>query len=162
MPYNHTIWTLSIFCYTKIHRLWPGSKPETLGVQGWRQTGFATQPAIYEIIKIIELNELGKDINRKIGGTSNEVESRTRPWAHAKKTSLPLCKSRLHSSSLVLVDRKYMLSNAHPNKGEKDYNDNHRDGITDFVQSLPGFQECDEDVETWMAIDAEALVDFKC
>ncbi|GFV86585.1 uncharacterized protein TNCV_4184401 [Trichonephila clavipes] len=28
--------------------------------------------------------------------------------------------------------------------------------ITDFVQSIPGFQECDEkDVETWMACDAE-------
>ncbi|PRD20990.1 UNVERIFIED_CONTAM: hypothetical protein NCL1_53089 [Trichonephila clavipes] len=27
--------------------------------------------------------------------------------------------------------------------------------ITDFVQSIRGFQECDEDVETWMAYDAE-------
>ncbi|GFV65717.1 uncharacterized protein TNCV_4153531 [Trichonephila clavipes] len=28
--------------------------------------------------------------------------------------------------------------------------------ITDFVQSIPGFQECDEEyVETWMAYDAE-------
>ncbi|GFV38598.1 uncharacterized protein TNCV_132371 [Trichonephila clavipes] len=28
--------------------------------------------------------------------------------------------------------------------------------ITDFVQSIPGFQECDEeDVETWMACDAK-------
>ncbi|GFS72490.1 uncharacterized protein TNCV_2116331 [Trichonephila clavipes] len=27
---------------------------------------------------------------------------------------------------------------------EKDFNDNHRDEITDFVQSIPGFQECDE------------------
>ncbi|GFV35410.1 uncharacterized protein TNCV_3204421 [Trichonephila clavipes] len=26
---------------------------------------------------------------------------------------------------------------------------------TDFVQSIPGFQECDEDVETYMACDAE-------
>ncbi|GFV61713.1 uncharacterized protein TNCV_188711 [Trichonephila clavipes] len=28
--------------------------------------------------------------------------------------------------------------------------------LTDFVQSILGFQECDEeDVETWMACDAE-------
>ncbi|GFY02507.1 uncharacterized protein TNCV_3503881 [Trichonephila clavipes] len=27
--------------------------------------------------------------------------------------------------------------------------------ITDFDQSIPGFQECDEDVETWTACDAE-------
>ncbi|GFY10877.1 hypothetical protein TNCV_1123991 [Trichonephila clavipes] len=40
-------------------------------------------------------------------------------------------------------------------KGEKDYNDDHRDEITGFVQSIPGFQECDEDRETWMAWDAE-------
>ncbi|PRD26313.1 UNVERIFIED_CONTAM: hypothetical protein NCL1_38467 [Trichonephila clavipes] len=26
---------------------------------------------------------------------------------------------------------------------------------TDFVQSIPGFKECDGDVETWMACDAE-------
>ncbi|PRD35989.1 UNVERIFIED_CONTAM: hypothetical protein NCL1_09988 [Trichonephila clavipes] len=27
--------------------------------------------------------------------------------------------------------------------------------ITDFVQSIPVFQECDEDVETWMTCIAE-------
>ncbi|GFW38224.1 uncharacterized protein TNCV_3839521 [Trichonephila clavipes] len=41
-------------------------------------------------------------------------------------------------------------------ESEKDYNDDHREEITDFVQSIPGFQECnEEDVETWMACDAE-------
>jgi len=41
-------------------------------------------------------------------------------------------------------------------EGEKDSNDDHREEITDFVQLIPGFQECDEeDVETWMACDAE-------
>ncbi|GFX33739.1 uncharacterized protein TNCV_3961481 [Trichonephila clavipes] len=41
-------------------------------------------------------------------------------------------------------------------EGEKDFNDDHREEITDFVQSIPGFQECDEeDVETWMTRDAE-------
>ncbi|GFV50328.1 uncharacterized protein TNCV_622361 [Trichonephila clavipes] len=34
-------------------------------------------------------------------------------------------------------------------------NEDHREEITDFVQLIPGFQECDEDVETWMACDAE-------
>ncbi|GFU03624.1 uncharacterized protein TNCV_199731 [Trichonephila clavipes] len=39
---------------------------------------------------------------------------------------------------------------------EKDYNDDHREKIADFVQSIPGFEECDEeDVKTWMACDAE-------
>ncbi|GFY24440.1 uncharacterized protein TNCV_1014881 [Trichonephila clavipes] len=34
-------------------------------------------------------------------------------------------------------------------EGEKDFNDDHREEITDFVQSIPGFQECDEeDIET--------------
>ncbi|GFX55152.1 uncharacterized protein TNCV_1156131 [Trichonephila clavipes] len=42
----------------------------------------------------------------------------------------------------------------HLSRGEKDFNDGHRE-ITDFVQSIPGFQECDEDLETWMACDAE-------
>ncbi|GFT02836.1 hypothetical protein TNCV_1846491 [Trichonephila clavipes] len=46
---------------------------------------------------------------------------------------------------------------------EKGFNDDHRKEITDFVQSIPGFQECDEeDVETWMAINDEDSVDFKC
>ncbi|GFT64241.1 uncharacterized protein TNCV_5134111, partial [Trichonephila clavipes] len=39
---------------------------------------------------------------------------------------------------------------------ERDFNDNHKEEINDFVQSIPGFQECDEeDVETWMACDAK-------
>ncbi|PRD27164.1 UNVERIFIED_CONTAM: hypothetical protein NCL1_36134 [Trichonephila clavipes] len=37
-----------------------------------------------------------------------------------------------------------------------DFNDDHREEFTDFVQSILGFQECDEeDVETWVACDAE-------
>ncbi|GFV64254.1 uncharacterized protein TNCV_3000191 [Trichonephila clavipes] len=37
-----------------------------------------------------------------------------------------------------------------------DFNDDQREEITDFVQSIPGFQECDEeDIETWMTCDAE-------
>ncbi|GFU29531.1 hypothetical protein TNCV_1414411 [Trichonephila clavipes] len=47
-------------------------------------------------------------------------------------------------------------------EGEKDYNDDHRDEITDFVQSIPGFEGCHEDRETCRAIDAEDSVDFKC
>ncbi|GFV41625.1 uncharacterized protein TNCV_3627761 [Trichonephila clavipes] len=38
----------------------------------------------------------------------------------------------------------------------KDSNGDHGEENTDFVQSIPGFQECDEEVaETWMACDAE-------
>ncbi|GFW97018.1 hypothetical protein TNCV_4802311 [Trichonephila clavipes] len=41
-------------------------------------------------------------------------------------------------------------------EAEKDFNDDHRREITDFVQSILGFQECDEeDVETWMACDTK-------
>ncbi|GFW85656.1 uncharacterized protein TNCV_853061 [Trichonephila clavipes] len=40
-------------------------------------------------------------------------------------------------------------------EGEKDFNEDHREEIIDFVQSIPGFQECDEDAETWIACDAE-------
>ncbi|GFY14501.1 hypothetical protein TNCV_1315551 [Trichonephila clavipes] len=40
-------------------------------------------------------------------------------------------------------------------EGKKHFNDDLREEITDFVQSIPGFQECDEDMETWMASDAE-------
>ncbi|GFX54769.1 uncharacterized protein TNCV_2556551 [Trichonephila clavipes] len=40
-------------------------------------------------------------------------------------------------------------------EGEKDLNDDHREENTDFSIN-PRFQECDEeDVETWMACDAE-------
>ncbi|GFY31676.1 jerky protein homolog-like [Trichonephila clavipes] len=47
-------------------------------------------------------------------------------------------------------------------EGEKDFNNDHMEEITDLVQSIPGFQECDEeDVETWMACDAKYM-DFKC
>ncbi|GFW30615.1 uncharacterized protein TNCV_455531 [Trichonephila clavipes] len=47
-------------------------------------------------------------------------------------------------------------------EGEKDLNDDHREEMTDFVQSIPGFRECDEDVETcgWHAM--QKTVDFKC
>ncbi|PRD31335.1 UNVERIFIED_CONTAM: hypothetical protein NCL1_23804 [Trichonephila clavipes] len=40
-------------------------------------------------------------------------------------------------------------------EGEKDFNDDQREEITDFVHFIPGYQECDEKVETWMACDAE-------
>ncbi|GFX19366.1 uncharacterized protein TNCV_3015051 [Trichonephila clavipes] len=40
-------------------------------------------------------------------------------------------------------------------EGEKDFNDDHEEENTDFVQSIPGFQERDEDIETWMACNAE-------
>ncbi|GFS67607.1 uncharacterized protein TNCV_4363071 [Trichonephila clavipes] len=40
-------------------------------------------------------------------------------------------------------------------ESEKDFNNDHREEITDFVQSIPRFLECDEDVETWMVWDAE-------
>ncbi|PRD34090.1 UNVERIFIED_CONTAM: hypothetical protein NCL1_15661 [Trichonephila clavipes] len=41
-------------------------------------------------------------------------------------------------------------------EGEKDFNDDHREEITDFVKSILEFQECDEeDVETSIACDAE-------
>ncbi|GFX02304.1 uncharacterized protein TNCV_2284731 [Trichonephila clavipes] len=41
-------------------------------------------------------------------------------------------------------------------EGEKYFTDDHREEIIEFVQLIPGFQECnDEDVETWMACDAE-------
>ncbi|GFX02919.1 uncharacterized protein TNCV_4439011 [Trichonephila clavipes] len=35
-------------------------------------------------------------------------------------------------------------------------NDDYREKITNFFESIPGFQECDEEaVETWMACDAK-------
>ncbi|GFW50166.1 uncharacterized protein TNCV_4695841 [Trichonephila clavipes] len=33
-------------------------------------------------------------------------------------------------------------------EGEKDFNDDHREKITDFVQSIPGFSECNEEEES--------------
>ncbi|GFV33985.1 uncharacterized protein TNCV_2613831 [Trichonephila clavipes] len=49
-------------------------------------------------------------------------------------------------------------------EGEKDFIDDHRQEITDFVQSIRGFLECNEgDVETWMAWDAEDWIsNAKC
>ncbi|GFU92780.1 hypothetical protein TNCV_3683271 [Trichonephila clavipes] len=46
-------------------------------------------------------------------------------------------------------------------KGKNDYNDDPRNEIADFVQSILGFQKCDEDIETWMAMDGDDSVDFK-
>ncbi|PRD25244.1 UNVERIFIED_CONTAM: hypothetical protein NCL1_41465 [Trichonephila clavipes] len=41
-------------------------------------------------------------------------------------------------------------------EGKKDFNDDHREEITDFVQSIPGFKECDEEnIETWKSCDAK-------
>ncbi|GFT26543.1 hypothetical protein TNCV_3603901 [Trichonephila clavipes] len=40
-------------------------------------------------------------------------------------------------------------------EGEKDFNDAYKED-TDFIQTILGFEECDEeDVETWMTYDAE-------
>ncbi|GFT75095.1 uncharacterized protein TNCV_2244701 [Trichonephila clavipes] len=41
-------------------------------------------------------------------------------------------------------------------EGEKGFNNDHREEITNFVRSIRVFRECDEEVvETWMAYDAE-------
>ncbi|GFV35232.1 uncharacterized protein TNCV_620281 [Trichonephila clavipes] len=49
-----------------------------------------------------------------------------------------------------------VLSKSSLKKAKKDFNDDHREEIIDFVQSIPGFQECDEEyVETWMVCDAK-------
>ncbi|GFX20647.1 hypothetical protein TNCV_4269791 [Trichonephila clavipes] len=60
------------------------------------------------------------------------------------------------------IKSKLNIQTSSKYEGEKDCNDDRRDEITDFVQSILGFQECDEDIETWMAIDAEDSADFKC
>ncbi|GFU80060.1 hypothetical protein TNCV_579401 [Trichonephila clavipes] len=59
--------------------------------------------------------------------------------------------------SLERQSLKYALNKLRPNlEGEKDFNDYHKKEITDFVQSISEFQECDEEnIETWMACDAE-------
>ncbi|GFT69083.1 uncharacterized protein TNCV_3904781 [Trichonephila clavipes] len=61
------------------------------------------------------------------------------------------CQTKLRINRLTAVKSVAILE-----KGEKDFNDDHREEITDFVHSIRGFQECDEeDVETRMACDAE-------
>ncbi|GFX97822.1 hypothetical protein TNCV_4904731 [Trichonephila clavipes] len=46
-------------------------------------------------------------------------------------------------------------------EGRKDVNDDHREEITNFVQLIPIFHDCDEeDVETWH--EMQKTVDFKC
>ncbi|GFW71209.1 hypothetical protein TNCV_536271 [Trichonephila clavipes] len=61
------------------------------------------------------------------------------------------CRDSLEKQSL-----KNAWNNLWPDlECEKDFDDDHREEITDIVQSIPGFQKCDEDVETWMACDAE-------
>ncbi|GFU69076.1 uncharacterized protein TNCV_4458031 [Trichonephila clavipes] len=55
----------------------------------------------------------------------------------------------------MAVAANHKSRNSKRSEGEKDFNDDHREEIADFVQSIPGFQECDEDVDTWMACDAE-------
>ncbi|GFS85805.1 uncharacterized protein TNCV_2973481 [Trichonephila clavipes] len=52
--------------------------------------------------------------------------------------------------SLRILDSQHMEL-----ESEKDFNGDHRVEFTDFLPSIPGFQECDEVVETWMACDAE-------
>ncbi|GFX96159.1 hypothetical protein TNCV_2290481 [Trichonephila clavipes] len=54
------------------------------------------------------------------------------------------------------IRTRFSLSTFVNLEGEKDYNDDHTDEVTDFVQSIPGdFKSSDEDIETWMAVDAE-------
>ncbi|PRD24412.1 UNVERIFIED_CONTAM: hypothetical protein NCL1_43856 [Trichonephila clavipes] len=58
----------------------------------------------------------------------------------------------------LLEDALFWQSNMfhEPHVGKKDFTDNHREEITDFVHSIPRFQESDkEDAEIWMACDAE-------
>ncbi|GFW82894.1 nephrin [Trichonephila clavipes] len=66
------------------------------------------------------------------------------PTNHIAPSLQPIRRLLLSTQVLLLMS-----------EGEKDFNDDHGEEITDFVQSIPGFQECDEDVETWMACDAE-------
>ncbi|GFW15746.1 uncharacterized protein TNCV_3582441 [Trichonephila clavipes] len=48
------------------------------------------------------------------------------------------------------------ISSARFRRREKDFNDDQREEITHFVQSIPGVRESnEEDVDTWMACDAE-------
>ncbi|GFU43048.1 uncharacterized protein TNCV_3141621 [Trichonephila clavipes] len=61
------------------------------------------------------------------------------------------------SVGLARISLKNVWNKLWPDlEGQKEYNVDHREEITDFVQSIPGFQECDEeDKETWMTCDAE-------
>ncbi|GFY07152.1 glycerol-3-phosphate dehydrogenase [Trichonephila clavipes] len=63
---------------------------------------------------------------------------------------------------MIVYDMGEEIESPKNGKSEKNFNDDHREEITDFVQSIPGFQECDEDVETpgWHAV--RKTVDFKC
>ncbi|GFW96567.1 uncharacterized protein TNCV_2846241 [Trichonephila clavipes] len=55
--------------------------------------------------------------------------------------------------STTLDELDAFVSILYAREGEKDFNGNHREEITDFVQKIPGFQECDK--EAWMACEAE-------
>ncbi|GFS52171.1 hypothetical protein TNCV_1105501 [Trichonephila clavipes] len=74
-------------------------------------------------------------------------------WNKFKTKVKPTIESRLQSAPFLPLERQ-SLKNAWNKlcpdlEDEKDFNDDHREEITDFVQSIPGFQECDEeDVET--------------
>ncbi|GFY24166.1 uncharacterized protein TNCV_1012191 [Trichonephila clavipes] len=46
--------------------------------------------------------------------------------------------------SILIKEVAVLQLNNQIKKRQKDFNDDHREEITDFVQSIPGFQECDE------------------
>ncbi|GFU93390.1 chitin synthase chs-2 [Trichonephila clavipes] len=89
---------------------------------------------------------------KKVNGFKTAVQS-TRVLKSTRKTC---CSHAEAWDSLERQSLKNAGNKLWPDlEGEKDFDDDHREEITDFLQSIPGFQECDEDVETWMACDAE-------
>ncbi|GFW03804.1 hypothetical protein TNCV_2539151 [Trichonephila clavipes] len=73
------------------------------------------------------------------------------------RSSLTICGWRMDCCTRRLHPKPFDSE-----KVKKTTIDDHRNETTDFVQSIPGFQECDEDIENWLAIDKEDSVDFKC
>ncbi|GFV72840.1 uncharacterized protein TNCV_1325511 [Trichonephila clavipes] len=79
---------------------------------------------------------------------------------NTKKTEVTLGNSPaagLDLSTLLVIRKLYQPSR----EREKDFKDDRREENTNIVQSIPDFQECnEEDVEIWMAW-MHKIVDFK-
>ncbi|GFT39877.1 hypothetical protein TNCV_3286541 [Trichonephila clavipes] len=158
------------FLYHENSPTWAGVEPTTIGVEGQRQTNHATQPALEAILEtsFFSLERL-KGVHGLLGQTLRGENGHHKDSGRKRHGKVVSQKEHIPYDNLVLlVEFTLCCPGTHAAvekvfsvEGEKVYNDDHKDEITDFVQSIPGFQECDEDIETWMAIDADS-VDFKC
>ncbi|GFX49014.1 hypothetical protein TNCV_2798051 [Trichonephila clavipes] len=90
------------------------------------------------------------------GGVNWKALPRKSLTSKQKSTAPSFKVSNVTHQRVTAMSLKHAWNELWPDlEGKNDFGDDHRKEITDFVQLIAGFQEYDEDGETWMAYIAE-------